>query len=83
MPAISGPATTPASLDQLAASLQVPEAAFFQVKIEGTRLTVMPDCVPVMVPETVSVAVMDCVPAVANVTPPVKVRVPLSPLTKV
>ena len=43
----------------------------------------MPLWVPVMVPVTVSVAVIDWVPAVLRVTPLVKVWVPLSPATKV
>ena len=43
----------------------------------------MPLWVPVMVPVTVSVAVMDWVPAVLRVTPLVKVWTPLSPATKV
>ena len=48
--------------------------------------TVMPLWVPLMVPVTVSVAVMDWVPAVLRVTPLVKVCVPLSapvPVVKV
>ena len=45
--------------------------------------TVMEPSVPVMVPVTVSVAVMDWVPAVLRVTPLVKVWTPLSPATKV
>ena len=45
--------------------------------------TTMPLWVPVMVPVTVSVAVIDWVPAVLSVTPLVKVWVPLSPATKV
>ena len=44
--------------------------------------TTMPLWVPVMVPVTVSVAVIDWVPAVLSVTL-VKVWVPLSPATKV
>ena len=43
--------------------------------------TTMPLWVPVMVPVTVSVAVIDWVPAVLRVTE--KVWVPLSPATKV
>ena len=38
---------------------------------------------PVMVPVTVSVAVIDWVPAVLRVTPLVKVCVPASPAVKV
>ncbi len=58
-------------------------------KAETTRVVVVPGStvmalwVPVMVPVTVSVAVMDWVPAVLRVTPLVKVWTPLSPATKV
>ncbi len=57
-------------------------------KAETTRVvallesTEMEPWVPVMVPVTVSVAVMDWVPAVLRVTPLVKVWTPLSPATK-
>ncbi len=58
-------------------------------KPETTRVAAGPICtvmalwVPVMVPVTVSVAVMDWVPAVLRVAPLVKVWTPLSPATKV
>ena len=53
------------------------------VKVEAEAgLTVIPVCEPVIVPVTVSVAVIDWVPAVFNVTPFVNVWAPLSPDTK-
>ncbi len=45
--------------------------------------TEMPLWVPLMVPVTVSVAVMDWVPAVLRVAPLVKVWTPASPPVKV
>ena len=47
----------------------------------GPTLTVIPLWVPVMVPVTVSVAVIDCVPTVLSVTE--KTCVPASPPVKV
>ena len=44
-------------------------------------LTMMPACVPVMLPVTVSVAVIDRLPTVLSVT--LKVRVPWSPTANV
>ena len=49
--------------------------------LAAAGVTVMPACVPVMFPVTVSVAVIDRLPAVLSVT--LKVCVPWSPPTKV
>ena len=49
----------------------------------GPAFTVIPLWVPVMVPVTVSVAVIDWVPAVLSVTPLVKVCARRPPAVKV
>jgi hypothetical protein len=57
------------------------KVVLFTLVIAGAWLTVIPLCVPVIELVTVSVAVMDWIPPVFNVA--LKLRVPLSPATKV
>ena len=60
----------------------VGEVKPFTRKLAGlARLTRMPDCVPVIVEVTASIAVIDCVPAVFRVA--LKLCTPLSAAVKV
>ena len=59
----------------------VPVAATTASRLVASGLTLIPDCVPVIELVIVSVALIDCVPAVRRVA--LKVWVPLSAAVKV
>ena len=59
----------------------IPGVVYTHPELATAGLTVIPFCVPLMVPVTVSVAVIDWLPAVFNVA--LKVCAPASALTNV